>query len=68
MPMPLKKCMVIFYTNGFETFIWQGVIEPERLFEQPFNKYHDEGVAGIFSKDAQKVLSMVKETNQRALA
>jgi len=65
---PLSSLQMAFLNDLITLFTKQGIIDPNLLFLQPFNKYHDEGVAGVFSNDAEKVLSMVKETNRRALA
>jgi len=67
---PLSSLQMAFIKDLVSLFTKQGIIDPNLLFEQPFTKYHHGGVSGVFSaKDvADRVIELVKETNQKALA
>ncbi|MBE9462226.1 type I restriction-modification enzyme R subunit C-terminal domain-containing protein [Dyadobacter subterraneus] len=66
---PLSSVQIEFVKDLINQLTQNGKIDPEMLFDAPFTKFHEQGVAGVFSlNDAEKVIEMVKEVNGRAVA
>ena len=45
-----------------------GVMNPDRLFEQPFTDFHAESLAGVFPNDAERILAVIDNVNRKAEA
>jgi hypothetical protein len=44
-----------------------GVMEPEELFDAPFNHYHNEGIAGVLGGElAKNVVELIQQINANA--
>ncbi|MBL4587178.1 MAG: restriction endonuclease, partial [Flavobacteriales bacterium] len=58
----------ITFINGIISFLEKnGTIEPEMLFESPFDEMHDQGISGLFDNaKAHKVISIIREINGNA--
>ncbi|PLK42122.1 DEAD/DEAH box helicase family protein [Emticicia sp. TH156] len=63
---PLSSQQIEFINQLITLFSQNGTVEPDMLFEQPFKKYHESGVAGIFPDHANRLLTIIEETNRRA--
>ena len=37
------------------------------LYESPFTKFHEQGLSGIFHGNDAKIISIIREVNQRAM-
>lgn len=46
----------------------QGMMEPEQLYESPFTDEHYEGINGVFPNEAAKIVSIIREINENAVA
>jgi type I restriction enzyme, R subunit len=64
---PLSSIQIEFINNLIQQFTQNGIIEPSMLFEQPFTKFHESGIGGVFPMNAEKLISIIEETNQRAM-
>ncbi len=64
---PLTSVQIEFINNLIQQFTRDGQVDPGMLFEQPYNRYHESGVAGVFPLHAEKLLEIVEETNGRAM-
>lgn len=64
---PLSSVQIEFINHLIEQFTRNGQIDPEMLFEQPYTRFHESGVAGVFPLHADKLISIVRETNGNAL-
>lgn len=58
----------ITFINTIISFLSKnGTIEPDMLFESPFNEMHDQGITGLFDNaGAHKVISIIREINGNA--
>lgn len=63
---PLSSQQIEFINQLITLFSQNGTVDPDMLFEQPFKKYHESGVAGIFPDHAKRLLNIIEETNRRA--
>jgi len=64
----LSADQITFINQIVEHLVKNGVMNPERLFEQPFTDSHAEGLAGVFPNDAERILAVIEEVNRRAEA
>ena len=64
---PLSSVQITFINHLIEQFTRDGQIDPDMLFEQPFTRFHESGVAGVFPLHAERILEIVKDTNGKAL-
>ena len=62
----LTSTQIEFVNHVIDQFTRDGQIDPEMLFEQPYNRYHESGVAGVFPLGAEKLIAIVEEMNNRA--
>ena len=63
----LSSVQIEFINHLIEQFTRNGQIGPEMLFEQPYIRFHESGVAGVFPLHADKLINIVRETNGNAL-
>lgn len=63
---PLTATQIEFIHNLIQQFTQNGIIEPNMLFERPFTKFHESGIVGVFPANADKVMNIIEETNNRA--
>jgi type I restriction enzyme, R subunit len=76
-----KEAFADFLSNGVLSSVQQefinqiidqlsqnGIIEPSILFEPPFTKYHESGVAGVFPKEAARIIQTVESSTNNAKA
>jgi type I restriction enzyme R subunit len=64
----LSADQITFINQIVEHLVKNGVMNPERLFEQPFTDIHSEGLAGVFPNDAERILAVIETVNKRAEA
>jgi type I restriction enzyme, R subunit len=64
----LEADQITFINQIVEHLVKNGVMNPERLFEQPFTDRNVEGLAGVFPNDAERILAVIEEINKRAEA
>jgi type I restriction enzyme R subunit len=64
----LEADQITFINQIVEHLVKNGVMNPERLFEQPFTDIHSEGLAGVFPNDAERILAVIEDVNRRAEA
>lgn len=64
---PLTSIQIEFINNLIQQFTQNGIIEPSMLFEQPFTKFHESGIGGVFPINAERIISIIEETNKRAI-
>ena len=64
----LSADQITFINQIVEHLVKNGVMNPERLFEQPFTDIHSEGLAGVFPNDAERILAVIETVNRRAEA
>ncbi len=64
---PLTSIQIEFIHNLIKQFTQNGVIEPSMLFEQPYTKFHESGIGGVFPLNAENIISIIEETNRRAM-
>ena len=63
----LTSVQIEFINQLIEQFTRHGQLDPDMLFEQPYTRFHESGVAGVFPLHADKLISIVKQTNGNAL-
>lgn len=65
---PLSSVQIEFVNDLIRQLTQDGKVNPEMLFEQPFTKFHQEGLAGVFALDtSKKIIEIVKDVNGRAV-
>lgn len=65
---PLSSVQIQFVNDLIRQLTLDGKVNPEMLFEQPFTKFHQEGIAGVFPLDtSKKIIEIVKDVNGRAV-
>jgi type I restriction enzyme R subunit len=63
----LKSFQISFVKDLIQQFTQDGKVDPEMLWEQPFTKFHQEGVSGVFPLDtSRKIIEIVNDVNKRA--
>lgn len=62
----LSANQITFINQIVEHLVKNGVMNPERLFEQPFTDSNIQGLAGVFPNDANSILTVIAEINKRA--
>lgn len=66
---PLPSVQIEFLKDLFRLLTVNGRVNPEMLFEQPFKKFHSDGVAGVFSSDvSRQIIEIVRNVNDGAVA
>lgn len=63
---PLSSQQIEFINQLIQQLSYNGIIEPDMLFEQPFTRFHESGVVGLFPEKAKRLITIVEETNGRA--
>jgi type I restriction enzyme R subunit len=63
---PLTSFQQSFVEDLIRQFTQDGIVDKDMLFEQPFTKFHQEGVAGIFPLTSRKIIEIVNDVNKRA--
>jgi len=63
---PLSSQQIEFINQLIIQLSHNGIIEPDMLFEQPFTRFHESGVVGLFPEKAKRLITIVEETNGRA--
>lgn len=64
----LEADQITFINQIMEHLVKNGVMNPERLFEQPFTDSNVDGLAGVFPNDAERILAVTEDVNKRAEA
>lgn len=64
----LSADQITFINQIVEHLVKNGVMNLEKLFEQPFTDLHAEGLAGVFPNDAERIIALVEDINRRAEA
>jgi type I restriction enzyme, R subunit len=64
----LSADQITFIDQIVEHLVKNGVINPDRLFEQPFTDFYAEGLAEVFRNDAERILALIDDVNRRAEA
>ena len=62
----LSADQITFINQIVEHLVKNGVMNPERLFDQPFTDIHSEGLAGVFPNDAERILVVIDDVNRMA--
>lgn len=62
----LNADQMTFINQIIDHLVRNGMMNPERLFEQPFTDLNPEGIAGIFPERAEKVLAVIDGVNRKA--
>ncbi|WP_221391607.1 DEAD/DEAH box helicase family protein [Dyadobacter sp. NIV53] len=65
---PLSSVQIEFINDLIQQLTQNGIINPDMLFEQPFTKFHESGVGGVFPLNAKNVIDVVEQINDRAMA
>jgi type I restriction enzyme R subunit len=65
---PLNSVQIEFVNDIIKLLTYKGQIDPRMLFEQPFTKFHESGVAGVFELNAKRIIEIVEDTNRKAIA
>ena len=63
----LSSEQIEFVNFIIKQFTQNGKIYPEMLYEAPFTKFHESGVSGVFPDNDAKIISIIRDTNQRAM-
>ena len=64
---PLSSEQIGLLNFIIDKFVKNGKIDPAMLYEAPFTKYHVSGINGVFPDNATKIITIIKEINNRAL-
>ncbi|MCX7124246.1 MAG: hypothetical protein NTU49_00540 [Gammaproteobacteria bacterium] len=62
----LSADQITFVNQIVEHLVKNGMMNPEKLFEQPFTDFHSEGVVGVFPNDAERILKVIEDVNSKA--
>lgn len=65
----LNGPQITFINQVVEYLTQNGVMNPEKLYEEPFSSLHDQGVEGLFDEnDTNKIISTIRTVNLNAQA
>ncbi|SEI39936.1 type I restriction enzyme, R subunit [Dyadobacter sp. SG02] len=65
---PLNSTQIEFVNDIIKLLTKNGTIDTNMLFQQPFTKFHESGVAGVFDLNARRIIEIVEDTNRKAIA
>jgi type I restriction enzyme R subunit len=63
---PLTPDQMSFIDEIINYVVKNGTIEPEVLFETPFNNYNTKGVVGVFPKREKEIVDIISTINANA--
>ena len=65
---PLNSQQIDFVNDLIKLLTKNGKVDPNMLFDQPFTKFYESGVAGVFELNTKRIIEIAESTNRNAIA